>query len=399
MNTLSHTLTPARPPSEGGSSDATTSAAPMPFPLSAPYLQDVMFDEDSEGSDVPTRGLYRSIFEKAHEATVVFDESNRLILRNRAARQQDARLLERIFAVDGPQAQDLASFRAEIARAGRSQLELSVDGREVVLRGQAHGGCHVVTLNDVTEFRRIEGELRAIERVESVGLLTASLVHDFNNLLMPIAATSGCLLLELKEGSEAIEMARDIKRAADRAASLARQVLKLARRGPPRQQDVSLNSVLSDLLPIVKRVVGSAISVDVVRTRSAALVRLDREGLERVILNLVANARDAMPSGGRVTLSTTEISLDAEEAHAIPGAAKGAYVALRVSDTGMGISSEVRERIFEGFFTTKNAGRGTGLGLSTARRFVAQCGGCIAVHSQPGRGTLVSLYFPIVHQA
>jgi signal transduction histidine kinase len=348
-----------------------------------------MFERDSEER---LHSLYRSIFENAPDATVVFDESNSAVVSNRAARQLD--FYERVFASDAPWAFELAAFRREIRSAGRAELEVRIGDRVILLRGRPHGSFHIVTLSDVTELRRLEGALRAFERVESVGLMTASLVHDFNNLLMPIATTSAFLLRQLEQGSDAMDMVRDIQAAADRAVSMIRQVLKVVRRSPANVEELSLSSVVSDIQPLVRRVAGPAIRTDLVLGGGTALVRLDRERLERVILNLVANARDAMPSGGRITLSTSEISFDEDEANAIPGARTGSYVALRVSDIGTGITSEARERIFGGFFTTKDAGHGTGLGLAMVHRFVTQSRGCIAINSQPGRGTTVSLYFP-----
>lgn len=386
---------------EGELSDVTKCAAPTPFVLGASYLTDMvlhqeceksMFEQDSEK---PPHSLYRFIFENAPDATVVFDESNGVIIRNRAARQLDPGLYQRIFAPDAPCAVELASFREEIQSMGRSELEVRAGDRVILMRGRAQGSLHVVTLGDVTEFRRLEAELRAFERLESVGLMTASLVHDFNNLLMPIATTSAFLLRQLEQGSDAGDMVRDIQSAADRAVSMTRQVLKVVRGQAARAEELSLSSVVADLQPLVRRVAGPAVRTDLVLAGAPALVRLERERLERVILNLVANGRDAMPSGGRITLSTTEISLTEGDACAIPGARDGDYVALRISDTGTGISPEVRERIFTGFATTKDAGHGTGLGLATIQRFMAQSRGCIAVHSQPGCGTTISLYFPV----
>jgi len=352
----------------------------------------LMFEGDCADE---TRGLYRCIFENAPEAMAIFDEANRLLVRNRAARELSAELFDRLFSVDAPWAIEVAGFRTEVVRRGRSEIEVSVGDRVIALRGRAHRFLQVVTLCDVTELRRIEAELRAFERVESVGLMTASLVHDLNNLLMPIATASGVLLRQLEQGSDAMAMVKEVQSAADRAVSLTRQVLGLARRQPGRVEDVSLSAAVIELQPLVRRVAGPTVRVDLALAPTVAVARLDRERLERVILNLVANARDAMPSGGRVTLSTAEISLDEEEAGSIPGANKGVYVALRVSDTGTGISSEVRERIFAGFFSTKDVDRGTGLGLAMIHRFVTSSGGCISVHSQPGRGTTVSLYFPV----
>jgi CheY-like chemotaxis protein len=155
-------------------------------------------------------------------------------------------------------------------------------------------------------------------------------------------------------------------------------------------------AVLAELKPLLERVVGAEVEVQVTAPTDAVAASLERERFEHALLNLAANARDAMPSGGRLTLSATRVSFEEDEVSAIDGAGAGAYVAIRVSDTGVGMTREVRERIFQPFFTTKEAGHGTGLGLEAVRRFVADSGGCISVQSEEGKGTTVSLHFPLV---
>jgi two-component system cell cycle sensor histidine kinase/response regulator CckA len=337
---------------------------------------------------------YQFAFENALDPTIVFDASGHALLLNREARELSDELVDRLFVNGGPAAAELSLFRAALATRGHAHVEVRVDGRSVVIDGKACGSRHVVTLRDVTDRRRLETELRDLQRVESIGQFTATLVHDFNNLLTPIACLSSCLEGDASVGGEAREMVGDIREAAERASALARQALRLVRREPTRVEVTDVNAVLTDLRSLVGRLVGSEVEVDLVLAKDAGAAMLDRERLEHVLLNLAANARDAMPAGGRLRLGTASVSVDEGEARAIEGAVAGSYVAVRVTDTGVGMTREVRERIFERFFTTKEPGRGTGLGLVSAKRFVAETGGCIGVHSEAGRGTTVSLYFP-----
>jgi two-component system cell cycle sensor histidine kinase/response regulator CckA len=346
--------------------------------------------------DDPKPGLYRFLFDHARDATIVFDAKGRILLMNHDARSLPRDLVERLFARDATCALELSLFREELSSLGKSHAEIQIDGRSLSIWGQAHDGQHVVILRDVTEARRVEADLRALQRVESVGHLTASLVHDFNNLLTPIACMSACLEDDLPADSRARDMARDIFTASERAAGLARQVLRYVRREPSRVQCVNVSAAVAEFEAIIVRVAGAGVEVELKLATNAGCAMLDRERLDHVLLNLVANARDAMPAGGRLTLTTARVSLDEGDADAIAGARAGSYVALRVIDTGVGMTTEVRERIFESLFTTKDADHGTGLGLATARRFVAQSHGCITVHSDAGHGTTMSLYFPSI---
>lgn len=210
-------------PRDGASSHETISAPPMTRGSASSYIHAEMHDTPS---DDLKPGFYRFLFDHARDATLVFDTDGRIRLMNDEARRLSRGLVERLFARDAPCALELALFREEIASRGRSQAEVQMDGRSLSIWGLAHDGQRVVILRDVTDARRAEAELRSLQRVESVGHLTASLVHDFNNLLTPIACMSACLEADLPEDSRVGEMARDIRIAGERAAALARQVLK-----------------------------------------------------------------------------------------------------------------------------------------------------------------------------
>jgi nitrogen-specific signal transduction histidine kinase len=238
----------------------------------------------------------------------------------------------------------------------------------------------------------LQTELDRLRRVESLGYLTASVIHDFNNLLTPMVCLSAMLTRELEKGSRAGDMAAEIRETAERAAGLVRQMLSFVRRAPELPRRVAVGAVVSELRSLLGRVAGDRVEVVLAVDEDAGDVMTSREQLEQVLLNLAANARDAMPAGGRLFVSVTPVALAGEDG---PGCHRaGAYVAIRVSDTGTGMSPEVRERVFERFFTTKAQGDGNGLGLAAAHRFAKACGGCISVRSAEGAGTTITLCLP-----
>jgi signal transduction histidine kinase len=342
----------------------------------------------------PKLRLYRSMFEHARDATVVYDRYGSALLMNRAARALPDDLTERLFARDGPHAPALDRLRRELEVRAQARAELVSAARAIAVEGRTAAGLYVLTLRDVTEQRARENELRSLQRVETAGHFALGLAHDMNNLLTPILCLSEHLESDLPQGS-ARTMVHDIRSAAERAAGLTRQTLRLVRREPAHVAPVEINAVVSEMTPLFERVAGHAVHVDVALAPDAGSVRLDRERLEHMLLNLVANARDAMPGGGRLSFGTARVTLGG--AGSDPTIEPGeAYACLRIADSGIGMTRAVRERIFERFFTTKAVGRGTGLGLDAVRRFVAESQGCIGVHTAPGRGTTVALYFPLV---
>jgi signal transduction histidine kinase/CheY-like chemotaxis protein len=288
----------------------------------------------------------------------------------------------------------LAQLRAHVRDFPRASVQIAVDDRTWLLHGHSVGDRLVVTLRDRTEERAVEAELLAFQRMDSVGFLASTLVHDFNNLLTPIALLGANL--ESRLGPERIEhaMARDIRAAAERAAGIARQMMNLLRRQPARVEMVNVSAVLAELQGLLERVAGVGITLELSLDADLGDAMVDRERLEHVIVNLVANARDAMPEGGRLTLETQHVTLHDEDVRAIARAAPGSYAVIRATDTGLGMSAEVRARVLQGFHTTKRSG--TGLGLGMTRRFLADSDGFLSVTSAPGRGTTVALHLPSV---
>jgi signal transduction histidine kinase len=240
----------------------------------------------------------------------------------------------------------------------------------------------------------LEEQLRHSQKMEAVGRLAGGIAHDFNNLLTAIIGYTEIVLTSLDPKDDRRADAEEIGRAAMRAADLTRQMLAFSRRQVLQPKIIDLNTALSKVEPMLRRVIGEDIVMTVSGKASHAFVRVDPGQVEQVVMNLVVNARDAMPQGGRLTVETGDAVLDGAALADSPDARPGAYVMLSVSDTGTGMSPEVRARIFEPYFTTKDVGKGTGLGLSTAYGIVRQSEGHISVSSELGLGTTFRIYLP-----
>ena len=240
----------------------------------------------------------------------------------------------------------------------------------------------------------LEEQLRHSQKMEAVGRLAGGIAHDFNNLLTAIIGYTEIVLTSLDPTDDRRADAEEIGRAAMRAADLTRQMLAFSRRQVLQPKVIDLNTALGKVEPMLRRVIGEDISMTVTGKATNAFVRVDPGQVEQVVMNLVVNARDAMPKGGRLTVETADAVLDDVALADSPDARPGAYVMLSVSDTGTGMSTEVRARIFEPYFTTKDVGKGTGLGLSTAYGIVRQSDGHISVSSEVGLGTTFRIYLP-----
>ena len=249
-------------------------------------------------------------------------------------------------------------------------------------------------LQDITLRRETEMELRHAHRLEAVGQLTGGVAHDFNNLLGAILGHTEFLLDLLPERTEARELATEILDCALNGAALTQRLLAFARRQPLQPAVIDLNEYLPVHVSLLQRTLGETVTVDVALGPDLWLVHADPSQIVDVLLNLAINARDAMPHGGRLSVATTNIVLDAGFCSRNPEASPGEYVMLSVADTGIGMPPEVLARAVEPFFTTKPLGKGSGLGLSTIYGFARQSGGYLDIESAPGKGTTVRLYLP-----
>jgi len=251
---------------------------------------------------------------------------------------------------------------------------------------------------DVTGQKRLESELAQVQKMESVGRLAGGVAHDFNNLLTVIFSQAA-ILEETVTDPEAREEVRQIQQAAERAATLTRQLLAFARRQIYEPRVVDVNQLVGGTERLLARLIGEDIELVTRRAARPATVRADPGSLEQVLLNLAVNARDAMPRGGRLTIVVDEAVVDLAAEGVPPDASAGPHVVLTVTDTGTGIADEHLPHVFEPFFTTKPQGQGTGLGLSTVYGIVRQAGGHIRLSTGPDRGTAVAVYLPRVPES
>jgi len=284
-----------------------------------------------------------------------------------------------------------------LTRDGRRRL---IEWDNTVLRDPQGRIVGTASLGrDVTEQKELEERFRQAQKLESVGRLAGGVAHDFNNLLTVINGYSELLAGELPAGDPMRASAEEILRAGQRAAGLTRQLLTFSRKQVTRPKVLNLNEVITEVAAMLKRLLGEDIKLVTALDPAAEKVTADPVQVHQVLLNLVANARDAMPQGGKLAITTANVFLDAHRTALHPGVAPGRFVELTVTDTGVGMEEETKNHLFEPFFTTKEAGKGTGLGLSTVYGIVKQSQGDIQVHSQLGKGTTVRIYLPSVVEA
>jgi PAS domain S-box-containing protein len=282
---------------------------------------------------------------------------------------------------------------AEWKRKGGSTV-VRISGRSVS-NGREEGKVFELFAEDVTERRALEQQLRQSQKMEAVGRLAGGIAHDFNNLLMVISGYSEFLLERLGAEPHLRGPAQEIASAAERASSLTRQLLAFSRKQMLAPRIINLNQIATENLKMLTRMIGEDIDLVLVPGQNLWSVRADAGQIDQVIMNLAVNARDAMPSGGKLTIETSNVTLDEEYARLKTPLRPGDYVMVAISDTGAGMDADTQSHIFEPFFTTKGP-KGTGLGLSTVYGIVKQSGGYVWVYSEVGRGTTFKIYLPRV---
>ena len=298
-------------------------------------------------------------------------------------------------------AEDLASLLTRTLQSGRPQ----VYGRQIVTDGDSRDyevvmvpvGCEdaVTFVHDVTRRKRLEERMLQLQRIESFAHFAGGAAHDFNNLLTAIVGY--CQLATRAQGrvDTLLTSVQEIEKVAQRGAELCRQMLLFSGRQTAESQMVSLNDLVQGTGAMLGRLIGEDIELVMRLKPDVGLMKVDPGQFEQVLVNLVSNARDAMPDGGILTIETANVrSEDASPGSGVPGAAPGEYVELAVSDTGTGVNPDVEGRVFEPFYTTKKRGEGTGLGLFICHRIVTEHAGHIDVQSEPGRGTTFRVYLP-----
>jgi PAS domain S-box-containing protein len=356
---------------------------------------------------------YRALFEGSPSPTWVYDRETLALLEvNEAAvvhygysREELASLTAATFAAQNAPVEpeqdsgpliDETAVRHQKKNGTLIWVELSV--REIELDGKA--AC-LASARDVTErktaraaLRRIEEQLRQAQKMEAIGSLAGGIAHDFNNLLSVILSYTGLIIEELKPGEPVRADVEQVQLAGQRAAQLTQQLLAFSRKQMLPLVVLDLNQVVAEIEKMLGRLIREDIQVSFLTDRGLGKIHADPGQIEQILMNLVVNARDAMPNGGKLTIETSNVELDEAYAADHVDVTPGSYVMLAVSDTGTGMDTATRARIFEPFFTTKGKDRGTGLGLATVFGIVMQSGGHIWLYSELGEGTTFKIYFP-----
>jgi two-component system cell cycle sensor histidine kinase/response regulator CckA len=353
---------------------------------------DCLITIDQQGSILEFNPAAERTFGYAH-AAVIGQPVAELIIppTDRAAHDRGlARFLE---TGEGP----ILDRRIEVTALRADGTAFPVELTVTAVRGQ---GTHMFTafLRDITDRKRLEDQVRQAQKMDAIGQLAGGVAHDFNNLLTVITGFSELLLQRLRPDDPTRKMVDEIRKAGERSAGLTRQLLTFSRQEVVVPRVLGLNQVITDLEKMLHRIIGEDVKLSTALGLGLGSVQADPGQIDQVIMNLVVNARDAMPQGGQLTIETQNTVLDEDYVRAHPAARLGPHVLLAVSDTGSGITPEVQAKIFEPFFTTKGVGKGTGLGLAVVHGIVQQSGGHIALYSEVGIGTTFKVYLPRVDQ-
>jgi PAS domain S-box-containing protein len=365
-----------------------------------------------EGRVRSTEDKYRKLMEQAQDAIFLLDPLGRVMEVNQRAEktlgQPSAEIVGCGFEkfmlateLDRWRAQHLKLLADGFVRADNLHLT-GANGRIVNVDLSASiveiNGEHIVQAiaHDVTERKRLEQQFLQAQKMQAIGQLAGGVAHDFNNLLTVICGFSEVLLSQLSDTDPASGMVQEIHKAGERAAGLTRQLLAFSRKQINQPKVLDLNALASDVGKMLRHLIGEDVSLTTVLAPRLGWVKADPGQIEQVLMNLAVNARDAMPEGGKLTIETANVDLDENFARANAEVKPGRYVLLAVSDTGCGMTEEVKAHTFEPFFTTKEPGKGTGLGLATVYGIVKQSRGYVYIYSEPGHGTTFKIYLPMV---
>jgi PAS domain S-box-containing protein len=375
--------------------------------------RDIDARKEAESALRASNEFIRALFDSSPVAIIATDLSLTVVQWNGAAERLFGWTADEVIGKPYPLASEamlpeIARSRTRALREGRfidvhvqrmrrdgSLVDLSLSVG-VIRNAQAEPSGFVLLAADLSERAKLEAQVRHAQKMDAVGQIAGGIAHDFNNLLTVVTGYAGILLSELPTDEPIRPDIREIMSAADRAGVLTRQLLAFSRQQMLEPRVLDLNQVVEGMEHMLRRVLPADIKVTLALDTSLGWVNADPGQLEQVLMNLIVNARDAMPDGGELVIETRDVHLDGTDGSECAGATAGDYVTLAVSDTGSGIAEAIQSRIFEPFFTTKEYGKGTGLGLSTAHGIITQSGGYIAVSSEPGLGATFRVYLPRV---
>jgi PAS domain S-box-containing protein len=373
--------------------------------------RDITERKEAEQALRKSEESYRDLVENAHDLIYSHDLEGNYTSMNKAGESITGYPTEEALTMNLsqmmspeylPKAQEMLDRKLAGEKVTAYEVELlAKDGRRVTVEANTKlvllDGVPVGVqgiARDVTERKQLEEQLRQSQKMEAIGLLAGGVAHDFNNLLTAINGYSGLALQRIDDNHPLRGYLEEIKKAGDRAANLTRQLLAFGRKQILQPLPINLNDVVTDMNKMLQRLIGEDIELNAKLDPAAKKIKADPGQIEQVLVNLVVNARDAMPQGGKLTIETLGVDLDEDYANSHVGAVPGRYVMLAVSDTGTGMDEGTRARIFDPFFTTKEKGKGTGLGLSTVYGILKQSGGNIWVYSELGHGTTFKVYLP-----
>jgi len=372
---------------------------------------DITDRRQAEDARRASEARFRAIIENTPDCIKIVAADGTLLQMNRAglamieASTPDEVIGKSIYNVLPPECHEtFRLFHEAVCRGQRETLVFDIvgvkGGRRTVQSiavplDLADGSrVHLAITRDITEARRIEGQLRQAQKMDAIGQLAGGIAHDFNNLLTIINGYSDILLQDVPRNHPHFVLLSEIRNAGERSASLTRQLLAFSRKQIISPRILDVNMIVTDAEKMLRRIIGEDIRLATSLKLGIGHVRADEGQLQQVLMNLAVNARDAMPTGGRLTIETDTVELGLDYARAHAGVSPGPQVLLTVSDTGCGMTDEVKAHIFEPFFTTKEVGKGTGLGLAVVHGIVQQSGGHINVCSEVGKGTTFKLYLP-----
>jgi PAS domain S-box-containing protein len=376
--------------------------------------EDITERKRTEQALIESHNLLNAIVEGTTDMTFAKDREGRYLMMNSAGARLMGRPLTDIIGKDDhalfpPAIADdvMRKDRLIMARGETQTFEETIKGSVVrtflTTKGvyrDSYGTVNgiVAISREITEFKRLEEQFRQAQKMEAVGRLAGGIAHDFNNLLTVINGYSQLIFNRLPVTDPNRLRLAEIQKAGERAASLTRQLLAFSRKQMLQPEVVNLNTLLTELLKLLQRLIGEDIELALTTAVDLGLTKVDPGQFEQAIINLAVNARDAMPHGGRLTIATCNAELDATYAERYPEVQAGSYVCVTVKDTGCGMDEVTVARIFEPFFTTKDVGKGTGLGLAMVYGFVKQSGGHVEVFSEVGRGTTFHIYLPCTEE-